>query len=1215
MKACDKAGGLRIGLLVLALGLPTPPAEAQVLYGSLVGTVEDESDAVAPRAAVVIINKATGLSRESTTDDAGRYSLLNVLAGTYDLKVSARGFRTTTKTDVEIAINTVTRVDMKLEVGQVSEQVTVAAAMVTLQADKADVRHQITGQAMVNMPLPNYRNYQSLLAFIPGTGPPEFQNAMVDTPARALTTAVNGTPRNNNNTLTDGAVNIFIWLPHHAAYVQPVESIETVSIATGSFDAEQGMAGGAAMTVVTKSGTNEIHGSGFWFHDNQHLLAKPYYRIASFKKPLSIFNQFGGTAGGPIKKDKLFYFLSYERTVQRLGASGNYSVPPAEFRAGDFSKWPGCTVCGAAYSMVYDPATQVGADARTRLPFAGNILPRNRIHPIIDSIQKLAPLPNQVSPTDIANNLSGNFGAAGTLQFNRNNYDIKSNWNPSSKLAVWGKLSRMGAAVKGKYIFGELVGPALGTGGIGSVRLNMPAFGVAYAFSPTFIMDAVFGYQRHDQDLVGPDGGRNWGLDVFKIPGTNGGKRYSNDVRYSGVPYFDIGFSGWGNGDGWLPAIRRERTYTSPVNFSKIHGSHELRWGFEPRRLEMNHWQLEAANPRGAISFGGGPTMVPGQTGRVPNNYATAMLGLVTGYSASIQYFLMQTREWQLAWYFRDRWRVSRRLTLNLGLRYEYYPLINRGQRGIEQWNPYTNIILLGGLGNTPRNSGITVGKKLFAPRFGFAYRVGENNVIRGGYGLNYDPLPFSRPLRGQYPATLAGSWGAGTAGAAFRESAYGWYSTLDEGIPDVPTPDVGKGAIELPITVDMGPASPWGGHLTRGYIQSWNLTVERKLPLDSLVSAGYVATRVIHQMMFRNINTVGPGLGADTRNLPLAKLYGRTLAANMWDGFGYGSYNSLQATLNKSFSQGLFLKGAYTWGRYMNMAEDDGWTGPANWNWEPMMARNYAPSGRDRRHSFVMGWVYELPVGHGKRFRLSGIAGKVLGGWKATSGFVAYTGTPFTLGGSSSAERCIGCTTTADQIAPVKKLDQGRGPNQPYYDPLSFRDPLFYLQCGEPRLSPGQHGPERPVWAGFLADVRGPVQGIPDRRTGQGGVPDGGAQRHQHAAVEQPKFRFGVHATQHRWEPPGTEQLHVHHQRYRRAAVPLRAAGAVLMFPETGGEVRLTPLGASCRPPRPSPTPACSTRTSPARALTAPEAGLGLRFHLLRRAPLPPLPGFASMP
>jgi hypothetical protein len=1054
MKVSKRGCGWAVAALLIAA--LAHPAAGQVLYGSVVGTVSDPTGAFVPKATVSITNKATGATRETLTDEAGRYSLLNVLPGSYELKVAASGFRQYTRTDVTVTINTVTRQDVALEVGALTEQVTVAASMVTLQTDKSDVRHEITATAVTNMPLPGYRNYQSLINLVPGTTPAAFQNAVVDTPARALTTRVNGTPRNMNNTLTDGAVNIFIWLPHHTAYVQPVESIDTVNISTNAFDAEQGMAGGAAITVATKSGTNDVHGSGFWFHNNQHLLSAPYYRAPGFKKPVDIFNQFGGTVGGPVKKDKLFYFFSFERTLYRQGASGNYSVPPAEFRAGDFSRWPGCTQCGAAYSVVYDPAS--ASTPAQRRAFPNNQIPRSRIHPIFDSIQKLIPLPNQVSPTDLLNNLSGNFGASGTLKFNRNNYDIKGNWNASPQLAVWGKLSRMGAPVTGKHIFGEMVGPNLGTAGDGDVRVNMPTFGFTYTFSPTFIMDAVFGYTRHDQDVVGIGQGKNWGLDVFKIPGTNGGRQYANDLNYSGVPQFNTGFSVWGLSETWLPLFRRERSYTGPVNFSKIRGSHEFRFGFEPRRLEMNHWQPETANPRGAITFGGGPTMVPGQTGRVLNQYASALLGLATSYGKSIQFFLMQTREWQYAWYVRDRWQATRRLTLNLGLRYEYFPLMNRAGRGMERWDPATNIVTFGGLGGVPQSNGITVSKKLFAPRFGFAYRVRDNWVVRSGYGITYNPLPFSRPLRGLYPATLTGSWGAGTEGAEFRDPTFGWFNTLDKGIPDVPTPDVSKGSLVLPLNLDMGPRSPWGGLLHRGYIQSWNFTVERRLPLDTLVSAGYVATRTIRQMLDRNINTVGPGLGGDTRNLPLAKLYGRTNAMNMWDGIGYGSYNSLQVAINKSFSRGLFLKGGYTWGRYMNMAEDDGWAGLALWHWEPMIARNYAPSSEDRRHSFVLGWLYELPIGTGKRVNLSGLGDKVLGGWKINGVFNAYTGTPFTVSGSGQSLLCTGCSQTADQIGPVTKLG-GKGPNQPYYDPMAFRDPLFVFDARNPVYRPGSMG------------------------------------------------------------------------------------------------------------------------------------------------------------
>src|SRR3954465_1481081 len=313
------------------------PSHAQVLYGSIVGTVEDPSGSVIPKATVTVVNKQTGAIRETAADEAGRFSILTLPAGAYDLKVTATGFRQLTKTDIEVAINTVSRVDAKLEVGQTNEQVTVSASAATLQTDKSDVRHELTGSTIQNLPLPGYRNYQSLLSLVPGASPPEFQNAVVDTPGRALRSFVNGTATNNNNTLTDGAVNINIWLPHHVAIVQPSESIETVNVSTGSFDAEQGMAGGAAVTVATKSGTNTLHGTGWWFNNNQHLNSDPtYFRPANYVKPVSILNIFGRTIGGPVKKDKLFSFLNSERPTERPGQFASYSVGPADFRVGDF---------------------------------------------------------------------------------------------------------------------------------------------------------------------------------------------------------------------------------------------------------------------------------------------------------------------------------------------------------------------------------------------------------------------------------------------------------------------------------------------------------------------------------------------------------------------------------------------------------------------------------------------------------------------------------------------------------------------------------------------------------------------------------------------------------------------------------------------------------------------------------------------------------------
>jgi hypothetical protein len=245
-----------------------------------------------------------------------------------------------------------------------------------------------------------------------------------------------------------------------------------------------------------------------------------------------------------------------------------------------------------------------------------------------------------------------------------------------------------------------------------------------------------------------------------------------------------------------------------------------------------------------------------------------------------------------------------------------------------------------------------------------------------------------------------------------------------------------------LPLNIDMGPRSPWGGEIHRGYIQSWNATLERQLPWSMVGSAGYVATRTIHQLIDRNINTVGPGVGVTTANLPLAIAYGRTIAMSMWDGIGISNYHSLQASLNKSFTHGLMTKVNYTFGKSLSMADEDGWVGLPYYNLPERIYDNYAPSGYDRAHMFSAGWNYELPIGKGKRMAIANKTTDLLiGGWKLSGVFVAYTGTPFTVSGSGSSLQATGNSQTADLIGPVTKIG-GKGPGQFYYSPLSFIDP-----------------------------------------------------------------------------------------------------------------------------------------------------------------------------
>jgi hypothetical protein len=241
---------------------------AQVLYGTLVGNVTDPTQGAVSGAVVTVSSAATGLTKNTTTDERGAYEFNNLQAGTYSVKIAAPGFSIFEAEGIPVSVNSVSRIDAPLKVGAVSETVLVGAELVSLQTDKTDVNKEISTRQITDLPIGGYRNYQSLLDLVPGSMPSRFQNATTDTPNRSLTTNINGTARNSNNTRIDGATSVMTWLPHHSLYVPPAESIEAVNISTNNFDAEQGLAGGAAITVTTKSGTNQIHGSAFWFNNN-----------------------------------------------------------------------------------------------------------------------------------------------------------------------------------------------------------------------------------------------------------------------------------------------------------------------------------------------------------------------------------------------------------------------------------------------------------------------------------------------------------------------------------------------------------------------------------------------------------------------------------------------------------------------------------------------------------------------------------------------------------------------------------------------------------------------------------------------------------------------------------------------------------------------------------------------------------------------------------
>jgi len=991
-------------------------ASAQALYGQVTGTVTDDSGAAIPGASVTVTNENTGLTFDTVSDETGTYTFRNVTGGVYTLKATLQGFKEYQQTGITVAPGGIVRVNARLEVGALTESVTVTTEAALLKTDKADVSVDLRPEDVVNMPLNQYRNYQSLMNLVPGATPPRFQNAQTDTPGRALSTNVNGTARNNNVTRIDGAASINVWLPHHAGYIAPAETIENVNVSTNSFDASQGMTGGAAMTVTTKSGTNNIRGSAFFFRQQDEFNARPgYFDPSKLDASTTIM---GGTVGGPIRRNRLFYFGSWERNAERRSAFNTYSVPTARMRQGDFSE----VLSINPNFRLYDPATGNAATGADRAIFPNATIPANRISPIAQQIMNLYPMPNNPGTN---NGLQNNLFLPREPKADRDNYDVKINYNPTSAQQWYAKYSMMNAEVLDRYYL-----PFDNAGG-GTTDVYLGNVGNTWTLNPTTILDFTTGFNIMKHQSQGPDFGTNYGTEVFGIPGSNAGFN-GNAVtgpgsaelnRYSGMPAFFTGLSTIGNNSGWIPVWRDERNFTFTTNLTKVKGRHEIRTGFDFVRLRLDHWQPEISNPRGAFSFGGGITGTPGYNTLAWNDTGAFMLGLMSSYGKSVQFEEMTMRENQFGLYVSDRWQVNEKLTVNLGLRYELYPLAQRADRGLELLDFQTFNIRLGGLGGNSDDLGIETSKTLFAPRLGFAYRVNDDTVVRAGYGRTFNPMPWARPLRGFYPATIAFS-DAGPNG-------FIPYGSLANGIPGAPNPDIQSGNIPLPRGVTM--RSPRPNDVARGTIDSWNVFVERRLPYDLALSAGYVGTA--SREGYADINQNYAERGGNVNRQFFAQAGNAAILD--WHSFTRSNYHSLQMALNRPFRNGLLLKGAYTYSKALNMADDDGWTGVA-WNQPSQFHRNYARAGYDRTHILQMAFVYELPF---MRESTSPLA-YVVKDWQINGIGSWLSGTPFSVGGDNGLLQQVGGFQSANVQGEPKGGFGEAGPDERWYDPSLFSQP-----------------------------------------------------------------------------------------------------------------------------------------------------------------------------
>jgi len=596
--------GLRVFLVSLLAGLSflvsVQPAQAQLLQGSITGNVTDASQAAVAGAKVVATEQTTNFTRETTTNAAGVYNLPTMPPGSYNITVTAPSFQTSAITGVRVSPEEVTRTNVVLTIGQLSQTVEVTAEANTLQTDRAEIRDDVGSRALLNVPVPIGRNYQSLFITLPGVSPPTNANSFTANAQRGLTFVVNGGLAGYNSIRVDGTGTFDMTANNEAQYTPALEAIENVSISGNSFDAEQS-AGGGAINITVKSGTNSIHGVLFEDHTNQHIQAYPWAANRSLPNPVYINNQYGGTIGGPIKKDKWFYFLSYEGTGLIATSPFLAEVPTAAMRMGDLSGTGGI----ANTAPIYNPFSGNPANGLNRVPFAGNIIPGNMISQNAQNLLNysaangnLWKLPNTpgIGSLGLANNLNLN----GKTYLERNQTDFKTNWNPTSKLSTFVRFGWGNNYWTTPTMFGILGGPGMSqtntAQGYGGASVYSGTVSGTYIISPSLIFDAHYGYDMNSAFSVQPGADQNLGWTVMQIPGLSTAGQPANQARVSGgLPRiaFDTGFSLLGSQSQFQPQDYWDPEKNVDANLTWIKGAHNLRFGFDSDFMNSRETQLE----------------------------------------------------------------------------------------------------------------------------------------------------------------------------------------------------------------------------------------------------------------------------------------------------------------------------------------------------------------------------------------------------------------------------------------------------------------------------------------------------------------------------------------------------------------------------------------------------------------------------------------------
>src|SRR5215472_13341500 len=1039
---------IALGHCVLAIFLPALSI-AQSELATLTGTVTDPSTAVLAGISITVTNEGTGVITRSTTTDSGRYVIPGLRPGVYKLEASRPSFKQFNQSGITLQVNQVARLDFKLEIGDVTEQVSVRGEASVLEVESSARGAVIDSRKIVELPL-NGRDYNQLALLSPGVLSPTPRLSSIGFKG---VFNVNGNRAFQNSFLLDGVDNnsyATSYRGNNAQVLQPsVEALQEFKIQTNAYSAEFGRSAGAVVNAIFKSGTNELHGSAYEFFRNRSLdSANFFFNNSGAEKPFRLRNQFGGTLGGPIVKNRTFIFGDYEGLRDRIGTVRFSSVPQPLWTQGKFT------------IPIYNPFNPADAGTDFRQPATpdcndgkGNcwIIPQSMMDPVGKRWVAVTPTPNPGLPGQIDNNYVG----VPVTSNRTDQFDIRVDHSLFNGFNLFGRYS-----FSDTKQFQPAPRPGLSEGSFNDTfgsalwRSQALAFGGTWTLNPHLVSDAHFGYSRGDYRQLPPNFGSGCPDQLIGLKGLSFDESICGGLPPMSLPGGNLRRLSRTTS---VPQLQTPRTYTLRETMNWIKSGHAVKFGGE--YLLMNTAVLDVGSMLGNFSFSG---RFAGENNQYQGGIADMFFGTPTTYSQDSK-TTFNINQYLFSFFAQDDWKVSRKLTLNLGVRYEFGPPIRERDNQWANFDPATKKFVYAKDGSISSRALIKPDWTNIAPRIGLAYSIGSRTVIRSAFGIFYNHtnrtgregmLGFNPPFIVQASTTQSGAAVLKVTDAPFL---------LKDGVPagfvDITKVNLANLSYKAQ---DMDMKNPW--------VKQWNFGIQQQLREDLVFDVSYVGNAGDRLSSFRNLNPFAytfNSLGVPIAGPRVLASAGFNNDIQYVENNGISNFHSFQTRLEKRFSGGLSALVSYTWGKALTDSVDHLSTSGTGNGVDVGVQRQpqdglhrrqseYGLSEFDVQHRFVASAVWYIPYGHGRSHGASAsrAADAVLGGWEFSPILTAQSGLGLTVTQGCSFNLGGEVTCRPNRLANGDVPDSQRNVDN-WIDASAFQ--ILQLNPAQPAFTPNQ--------------------------------------------------------------------------------------------------------------------------------------------------------------